>query len=158
MPIVDNKYQNPGWNENSKPAINSAELNAMSDSIVSNQTGISENKKSIEDLNKTMTENYATKTYADGTVYSASGVINIVVQNNHEYQFKNVSSLTLQGANVRCHGFILFANMNVTVSVSNFTASSGDDITAAQANEVWEFSVETFNSHSYVIWKNWGAR
>lgn len=37
MPIVNGQYQNPGWVDGQEPAIDAEELNAMSDTIVSNQ-------------------------------------------------------------------------------------------------------------------------
>lgn len=33
MPIVNGKYVNPGWNDNTQPAINAVELNAISDTL-----------------------------------------------------------------------------------------------------------------------------
>ena len=33
MPITDGKYKNPGWVNNQKPAINAAELNAISTTL-----------------------------------------------------------------------------------------------------------------------------
>ena len=33
MPIINGKYKNPGWTNNQPPAINSTELNAISDTL-----------------------------------------------------------------------------------------------------------------------------
>ena len=33
MPIVNGKYKNPGWSDNTPPPIDAAELNAISDTL-----------------------------------------------------------------------------------------------------------------------------
>ena len=78
--------------------------------------------------------------------------------NNTDYSYTNTRYFTLTGANVDCHGFVTFNSYYApTISVSGFTASGGDDITSAAKGQVWEFSVYTHNSKSYIIWKNWSA-
>lgn len=86
-----------------------------------------------------------------------SGAINITVEDNVDYSFTSVTSLTMAAANVECHGFVTFGASAPTIAVSGFDGSSGDDITAAAAAEVWEFSVYAHSSKSYIIWKNWSA-
>lgn len=87
----------------------------------------------------------------------ASGAINITIEDNVDYTFTSVTSLTMAAANVECHGFVTFGSSAPTINVSGFAGSSGDDITAAAASEVWEFSVDTHASKAYIIWKNWSA-
>lgn len=157
MPIVDGKYKNPRWNNGSTPAINSTELNAMSDSIVANQEKASNNESEIKKTNEKLQRDYATKKYSDGIVYTASGNVNITVEGNCDYSLTTVTSLTMVGAAVHCHGFISFGSVLPIITISGFAASSGDDITAATANEVWEFSVYPFDGNSYIIWKKWSA-
>lgn len=157
MPIVDGKYTNPGWKDGSAPAISSEELNAMSNSIVLNQQSAAENKRAIESMSKDLSENYAEKDYADGIAYVAQGNVSITVKDNYDYSLTNVTSLTMAGSAVRCHGFISFSAALPIITISGFTASNGDDITVAAANEVWEFSVYPFNNNSYIIWKKWST-
>lgn len=44
MPIVNGQYQNPGWVDGQEPAIDAEELNAISNSIVSNQNKYTKNE------------------------------------------------------------------------------------------------------------------
>lgn len=87
------------------------------------------------------------------TAVTGTGSITVTVEANKEYSYTAVTSLTMTGAAVNCHGFVTFDSSTPTISVSSFTDSSGDDIADAAASEVWEFSV--FNG--YVVWKNWSA-
>lgn len=91
------------------------------------------------------------------TAVSGSGAVNFTCANNREYAYTGVTSLTMAGKAVECHGFITFGSSAPTINVSGFTASGGDNITEAAASEVWEFSVMPHNSGSYIIWKNWSA-
>lgn len=96
--------------------------------------------------------------YVPTKTTGSSNTVNITVADNTDYSYTNTRYLTLKGANVNCHGFITFqSTYNPTISVSGFGASSGDDITKAAKGQVWEFSVYTHNSKSYIIWKNWSA-
>ena len=89
------------------------------------------------------------------TLVTGSGTITVTVADYTEYAYTAVTSLTMTGVAVNCHGFITFASSAPTISVNGFTASAGDDITEAAAGQVWEFSVFPHNSGSYIIWKNW---
>lgn len=91
------------------------------------------------------------------TLVTGSGTITVTVADYTEYAYTAVTSLTMTGAAVNCHGFVTFGSSAPTISVSGFTASAGDDITAAKASEIWEFSVFPHNGGSFVIWKNWSA-
>ena len=98
------------------------------------------------------------KQAAPASVTGSSSTVNTTVADNTDYSYTNTRYLTLTGANVNCHGFITFnSSYAPTISVSGFTASGGDDITSAAASQVWEFSVYTHDSKSYIIWKNWSA-
>lgn len=83
---------------------------------------------------------------------ATSGAVSITVEENREYEYTGVTSLTMVGADVECHGTVVFASSTPTISVTGFTASSGDDIADAAASETWEFSC--FKNR--IIWKNWG--
>jgi hypothetical protein len=91
------------------------------------------------------------------TDVTGTGAVTLTVEDYKEYSYTAVTSLTMTGVAVNAHGFITFGSSAPTVSVSGFTASSGDDITAAKASEIWEFSIYPHNSGSYIIWKNWSA-
>lgn len=84
---------------------------------------------------------------------TASGAVTISLADNAEYKLTAVTSLSITGGAVSAHGFVTFGSSAPTVSVSGFTASSGDDPTSAGANEVWEFDC----LNGFVIWKNWSA-
>ena len=82
---------------------------------------------------------------------SGSGPISASLQNNREYTYTGVSSLSLSASSsVSCHGMITFGS---SVSSAKITATKvvGDDITKANANEVWEFSC----FKGYVVAKKW---
>ena len=82
---------------------------------------------------------------------SGSGSISASLQNNREYTYTGVSSLSLSASSsVSCHGMITFGS---SVSSAKITATKvvGDDITKANANEVWEFSC----FKGYVVSKKW---
>lgn len=82
---------------------------------------------------------------------SGSGSISASLQNNREYTYTGVSSLSLSASSsVSCHGMITFGS---SVSSAKITATkvAGDDITKANANEVWEFSC----FKGYVVAKKW---
>ncbi len=83
---------------------------------------------------------------------ATSGAISITVEDNREYEYTGVTSLNMVGADVECHGTIVFAAATPSISVTGFTASGGDDIAEAKASETWEFSVYK----NKIIWKNWG--
>ena len=81
---------------------------------------------------------------------TASGTINITLQDNFDYIFNNVSSLNLTAGTGSCHGFITFGSSKPTVSLSGFTKVDGD-IANATASTVWEFSCY----NKYAVFKNW---
>lgn len=86
-------------------------------------------------------------------VIGTSGVISVTLEDNKEYEYTGVTSLTMVGANVNCHGTVKFSSLvTPSKSVSGFTATGGDDITEAAKGETWEFSC--FNGR--IIWMNWG--
>ena len=93
----------------------------------------------------------------DNIVYNeiqGSGSITVTLLDNKEYNYTEVTSLTITGATVNCHGFITFANNTPSVSsLSGFLGVAGDDITTAAASESWEFSCEK----GFCVFKNWGA-
>lgn len=82
-----------------------------------------------------------------------SGDADIELEDNIEYVITNAGEVNIYGGPVSCHGFITFGSAAPAVVTENFSASAGDDITAAAANEVWEFDC----LDGYVIWKNWSA-
>ncbi|MBQ8594946.1 MAG: hypothetical protein IJ406_03205 [Oscillospiraceae bacterium] len=84
---------------------------------------------------------------------ATSGAISFTAEENREYEYTGVTSLTMVGANVSCHGTIVFGSSTPSVSISGFSASGGDDIFEAKANETWEFSC--FGNR--ILWKNWGV-
>ena len=86
------------------------------------------------------------------TLVATSGAISITVEENKEYEYTGVTSLTMVGANVSCHGTIVFGSSTPSISVTGFSASSGD-IQNAKAGETWEF--DCFGNK--IIWKNWGV-
>lgn len=86
------------------------------------------------------------------TLVATSGSVGITLQDNCEYEYTGVTRLGMAGANVECHGTIVFADTDPVISISGFAASGGDDITKAAAGETWEFSC--FGGR--IIWKNWG--
>ena len=94
---------------------------------------------------------------AKPTTVTGSGAITVTLADNKDYVYTDVTSLSMTGAAVECHGFVTFGSSAPSVTVSGFTASGGDDITSAAAGQVWEFSVFPHNSGSYIIWKNWSA-
>lgn len=82
---------------------------------------------------------------------SGSGSVTTSLQNNREYAYTGITSLNLSaGSSVSCHGMITFGS---TVSSASITATkvAGDDISAAKANEVWEFSCYK----GYMVVKKW---
>ncbi len=87
------------------------------------------------------------------TLVTGSGAITINVADYTEYQFGTVSSLTMIGAFVKAHGFVMFGSSAPAISVTGFVKSGGDDIAEAKASETWEFSCDT----GFIIWKNWSA-
>lgn len=80
----------------------------------------------------------------------------VTIVDNCEYLFANIGVLNMVGSKAKAHGFIYFSwdVMEVTVSVTGFTASAGDDITGAKYGEMWEFCCDS----GFVIWKNWGEQ
>ena len=84
---------------------------------------------------------------------SASGSVSVAIADNTEYSFTDVTSLTLTGNTNEAHGFINFGASKPTISVTGFSATGGDDITAAAASESWEFS----SQNGLIIFKNWSA-
>lgn len=87
------------------------------------------------------------------TLVATSGAISITVEENKEYEYTGVTSLTMVGANVSCHGTIVFGSSTPSISVTGFSASGGDDIKNAKAGETWEF--DCFGNK--ILWKNWGV-
>lgn len=126
---------------------NDGKIGSASGKIVTTGTGGAVQAQSIADAGLV----------ASPSAVSGTGAITVTVAENKEYSFTAVTSLTMTGAAVGCHGFITFAASAPTISVSGFTAAGGDDITEAAASEVWEFSVYAHNSGSYIVWKNWSA-
>lgn len=97
---------------------------------------------------------------ASPSAVTGTDAITITVEENKEYAYTLVSSLTMTGAAVNCHGFIRFSHTFVPgITVSGFDFAGGDDITTAGADEDWEFSVTYFTysgtSKSYIVWKKW---
>lgn len=79
--------------------------------------------------------------------------LSFTVADNTEYHYTSVTTLTMTGADVECHGIIKFGAIIPAVTISGFVGSSGDDITSAAASETWEFSCYA----NRIIWKNWGV-
>ena len=85
---------------------------------------------------------------------SNSGAVTATAENNKEYKFTAVTSLSLTVAETTdCHGFITFAAGTPTVTVSGYTRTGGGDPTKAAGGETWEFDCLA----GYILWKNWGA-
>lgn len=82
---------------------------------------------------------------------SRSGAVTITLADHTIYTMTAITSLNLTGANVSCMGTIIFGSSTPSITISGFTAMSGDDITTAKANETWEFNV--FNGRC--MWKRW---
>lgn len=100
----------------------------------------------------TESKNSAGFVFAPNTI-SRSGAVTLTLADNTEYKLSAVTSLSLIGSKIDCHGIVTFGTAAPTVNLSGFTASSGDDPTSAAAGEVWEF--DCFDG--LVIWKNWSA-
>lgn len=81
---------------------------------------------------------------------SGSGNVNITLQDNCEYVYTGVGSLSVEGTSGEAHGFVTFGNPLGSINVPS--QRTGDDISKAKANETWEFSC--FKNR--FIWKNWG--
>ncbi len=85
---------------------------------------------------------------------ATSGRISVTLQDKREYEYTGVTGLSMVGANVSCHGTVVFGNSVPGVSLSGFKAIGGDNIlTDAAAKETWEF--DCFGNR--IIWKNWGV-
>lgn len=85
---------------------------------------------------------------------SATGAVTMTAENNKEYKFTAVTSLSLTvAATTDCHGFVKFAGGKPTVTIKGYTKTGGDDVTKAAAGETWEFDCLA----GYILWKNWGA-
>lgn len=98
---------------------------------------------------------FAQKTYeAKPEEKSATGAVTVTAENNKEYKFTAVTSLSLTvAATTDCHGFVTFAGGKPTVTIKGYTKTGGDDVTKAAARETWEFDCLA----GYILWKNWGA-
>ena len=85
---------------------------------------------------------------------SATGAVTVTAENNKEYKFTAVTSLSLTvAATTDCHGFVTFAGGKPTVTIKGYTKTGGDDVTKAAAGETWEFDCLA----GHILWKNWGA-
>ena len=98
---------------------------------------------------------FAQKTYeAKPEEKNATGAVTVTAENNKEYKFTAVTSLSLTVASTTdCHGFVTFASGTPTVTIKGYTKTGGDDVTKAAGGETWEFDC----LDGYVIWKNWSA-
>lgn len=98
---------------------------------------------------------FAKRTYeAKPEKKEGSGAVTAVAENNKEYRFTAVTSLSLTvAATTDCHGFVTFAGGKPTVTIKGYTKTGGDDVTKAAAGETWEFDCLA----GYILWKNWGA-
>ena len=86
------------------------------------------------------------------TAVSASGAISVTLQDNCEYTYSGVTSLTMAATSGEAHGFVTFGS-SAAVTLSGFSGIAGDDPRSGVANgQVWEFSC--FKSR--IIWKKWG--
>ena len=90
-------------------------------------------------------------------VITKTGAISVTLEENREYSFTNVRSLTLDCPAVNAHGFVTFGSSISTPVIKNITATAGDDIAEAAANQKWEFSLWPHNGGKFIIWKNWSA-
>ena len=85
---------------------------------------------------------------------AATGAVTVTAENNKEYSFTAVTSLSFTVAETTdCHGFVTFAAGTPTVTVSGYTRTGGDDPTKAAGGETWEFDC----LDGYILWKNWGT-
>lgn len=89
------------------------------------------------------------------TIVTVDDDANFTVADNCEYRLTNVGTLTMAGSTGKAHGFVEFSFdvPTVTVNVTGFTASGGDDVAEAIFGEMWEFSCD----NGYILWKNWSA-
>lgn len=90
-------------------------------------------------------------------VITGTGAVSVTLEENREYSFTNVRSLTLDCPAVNAHGFVTFGSSISKPVIKNITATAGDDIAEAAANQKWEFSVWPHNGGRFIIWKNWSA-
>ena len=90
---------------------------------------------------------------AKPAVIGSSGAVSFTAEENKEYEYTGVTSLTMAGADVSCHGEITFGEEVGTISVTGFMGTLGDDVAEAAAGETWEFDVKG----GRIIWANWGV-
>ena len=86
------------------------------------------------------------------TTVNGSGAISITLEDNKDYTYTAVTSLTFTAGSGESHGFVIFGSSAPIVTMTGFTKVSGD-ITSAAASSVWEFSA----IDGYIIWKDWSA-
>lgn len=86
------------------------------------------------------------------TNITGSGSVAITLSDNCIYEYNNVTSLTMTGANVECMGTVHFSG-SFKVTLNGFTKVSGDDPqNGVTSGQTWEFNC--FKNR--IIWKNWG--
>lgn len=90
---------------------------------------------------------------AKPTEIALSGVVSVTIQDNAEYNFTDVTSLTITGNTYEAHGFVTFGSSTPSIYITNFVKSGGDDVADARASEIWEFSCD----NGFILWKNWSA-
>ena len=113
-------------------------------------TAMNVNWDTIDEKLKEVADNASS---AGTTSVTGAGTITVTIEDNTEYTYEAVSSLTMTGNTNTAHGIVYFGASKPTISVSGFVESSGNDITSAVANETWEFDCYK----GYILWKNWGA-
>lgn len=84
---------------------------------------------------------------------AGSGNVSFTAEDNAEYEYTGVTSLSMVGGKVSCHGTVVFGDSVGSISVSGFSGSIGDEISEAAAGETWEFDV----ANGRIIWANWGV-
>ncbi len=89
------------------------------------------------------------------TAVTVDSYANFTVADNCEYRLTDLSTLIMAGSTGKAHGFVDFSLdvQTVSVSVTGFSGTGGDDVAEAVGGEVWEFSCD----NGYILWKNWSA-
>lgn len=177
MPVVQGKYKNPGWKNDSAPYLNAEELNAISDTLVGHETAIEEAEKKIKnfedsDYIESKEKNAANGVagldesghlkksafpYLDGFTIDNGASLNkdadcsITLKDMTYYNItlnEHALSVTLSPSTVTAWGFLKGIS-GITLKSATEIFVSGDDFTQAKPEEEWEFSI----INSVMVWK-----
>lgn len=124
-----------------KPSYNSSEVGAEQAGAVASHNGSSSAHSNLFSAKQNKP-----------TAVTASGAITVTLQDNCEYTYSGVTSLTMAATSGEAHGFVTFGS-SAAVTLNGFSGIAGDDPRSGVANgQVWEFSC--FKNR--IIWKKWG--